>query len=49
MSCGDIDEYLELYASPDEQGMLEPFSQVIINRLRQELQVLQRQLENRHG
>ena len=49
LSCEDIDEYLELYASPDEQGMLEPFSQVIINRLHQERQVLQRQLENRHG
>ncbi|WP_252178015.1 retron system putative HNH endonuclease [Endozoicomonas sp. 4G] len=44
LSVEDIEEFIELYSSPNEQGKLEPFSQAIISRLRQEKSVLQRQL-----
>ncbi|MCW7552860.1 TIGR02646 family protein [Endozoicomonas gorgoniicola] len=36
----DIEEYIELYNSADDNGQLEPFSQVVVNRLRQEQALL---------
>ena len=41
LSLEDVDEYIELYAAPYEQGKLEPFSQAIVSRLRQEKKLLQ--------
>ena len=46
LSLEDIDEYIELYDTPNDQGRLEPFSQAIISRLRQERRILQQQLES---
>ena len=44
----DIEEFIELYNSADDNGQLEPFSQAIVNRLRQE-QALLLQAENVSG
>ena len=43
LSLEDIDEYIELYDAPNDQGRLEPFAQAIVGRLRQERRILQQQ------
>ena len=40
LTLEDIEEYIELYNSADDNGQLEPFSQAVVNRLRQEQALL---------
>ena len=40
LTLEDIEEYIELFNSADDNGQLEPFSQAIVNRLRQEQALL---------